>query len=110
VVVADHRGTRTAAAVGDEAPGGGRFSNFGPWPALAAGRVAFTASVDGGPADVGVFVADSRGVRKVLGVGDSLPGDRRVRSLGLYPVVSLAPSGAVSAFVEPDGLFLVEPR
>jgi hypothetical protein len=110
VVLVDRGGARKVAAVGDEAPGGGRFSNFGPWPALADGRVAFTASVDGGPADVAAFVADSGGLRKVIGVGDALPGERRVRSLGLYPVVSLAPSGAVSAFADPDGLLLLEPR
>ena len=45
--------TQAVARLGDEAPGGGRYSNFGLWPAITSkGAIAFTAAVDGGPSPV----------------------------------------------------------
>jgi hypothetical protein len=44
------------ARAGDAAPGGGRFSGFGPWPSAGpAGRIAFVAAVDDGSGPIGVY-------------------------------------------------------
>jgi hypothetical protein len=93
---------RKVVALGDAAPAGGAFSNFGFWPVLSAsGTVAFTASVDPGPPPIGVFVAGSAGTRKVAAVGDSLPGGATLRSFGLYPTVTMGASGAVTFATAP---------
>jgi hypothetical protein len=109
VVVADGR-LRVAAALGDPAPGGGRFSHFGLWPALGrAEAVAFVASVDGGPAPVALVVADGTSVRKVAAVGDAAA-TATIASFGLYPVAAMSPGGTMAfAATGPDGIFRVGP-
>jgi hypothetical protein len=88
---------RRVVALGDAVPGGGAFSYLGLWPALdAAGQVAFVASIDGGPAPIGVFVGRASGIERVLGIGDALPGSATLRSFGLYPAVAMSPNGTLA--------------
>jgi hypothetical protein len=109
---------RAIAQLGEAAPGGGRFSNFGLWPAVgASGAIAFAASVDDGPSPVIVVRTAADGLRRVVGVGDGLPGGARIASLTLLPVVSVNSAGAVSFAVVPsatgegpEGLFLAAPE
>jgi hypothetical protein len=109
---------RVVARLGDPAPGGGRFSNFGLWPAVgASGAIAFAAAVDGGPSPVIVVRTAADSLRRVVGVGDSLPGGARIATLTLLPVVSVNSGGAVSFAVAPtatgegpEGLFLATPE
>ncbi len=102
VFVVDGAAVRKIAALGDSAPGAGVFSHFGPWPALSAdGAVAFIASLDRGSADVGVFVAAGSRLTRVAALGDALPGGVRLASFGLYPVVSMAPNGALTFVTAP---------
>jgi hypothetical protein len=109
---------RVIARLGDPAPGGGRFSNFGLWPAVGAGgAIAFAASVDDGPSPVIVVRAAADGLRRVVGVGDSVPGGARIASLTLLPVVSVNSAGAVSFAVAPtatgegpEGVFVAAPE
>jgi hypothetical protein len=109
---------RVIARLGDAAPGGGRFSNFGLWPAVSArGVVAFAASVDEGPSPLIVARTAGDGLRRVVGVGDTLPGGARIASLTLYPVASVSAAGAVSFAVAPtatgegpEGVFLAPPE
>jgi hypothetical protein len=106
--------TQAVARLGDEAPGGGRYSNFGLWPAISAkGAIAFTAAVDGGPSPVIAVRVAAGGPRRVIGVGDSVPGGERIASLSLLPVVSIGAGGDVSFAVAPttagsgpEGLFV----
>ena len=110
--------TRVIAQLGDPAPGGGRFSNFGLWPAVSTtGSIGFAASVDDGPSHVIIVRAGREGLRRVVGVGDSLPGGARIASLTLFPVVSVSAAGAVSFAVAPtatsggpEGVFLAAPE
>jgi len=107
---------RSVAAIGDRAPDGGTFSNFGHWPALAAdGTVGFTASVDGGTSALGVFVSGSGGNARLAGVGDTAPGGGTLVTLTLYPVVSMSAGGTVTFAAAPsatgegvEGLYLAE--
>jgi hypothetical protein len=90
------------AKLGDEAPGGGTYANFGLWPALGrAGEVAFVAAVDGGPAPIAIFAAGAAGTRRIAAIGDRLSERETIRSFGLYPVVSMSPRGDVSFAVAP---------
>ena len=108
---------RVVARLGDPAPGGGHFSNFGLWPAVgASGAIAFAASVDDGPSPVIVVRTAADGLRRVVGVGDSVPSGARIATLTLLPVVSVNTGGAVSFAVAPtatgegpEGLFLATP-
>jgi hypothetical protein len=108
---------RAVARLGDPAPGGGRFSNFGLWPAVgASGTIAFAASVDDGPSPVIIVRTAADGLRRVAGVGDSVPGGARIDTLTLLPVVSVNAGGVVSFAVAStttgagaDGLFLAIP-
>ncbi|HEY3188239.1 MAG TPA: choice-of-anchor tandem repeat NxxGxxAF-containing protein [Solirubrobacteraceae bacterium] len=109
---------RVIARLDDPAPGGGRFSNFGLWPAVgASGVIAFAASVDDGPSPLIVARTAAGGLRRVVGVGDVLPGGARIASLTLLPVVSVNATGAVSFAVAPtatgegpEGVFLAAPE
>jgi hypothetical protein len=56
------------------------------------------------------------GLRRVVGVGDVLPGGARIATLSLLPVVSVNTAGAVSFAVAPtatgegpEGLFVAAP-
>ena len=108
---------RAVARLGDDAPGGGHYSNFGLWPVVSAkGAVAFTAAVDGGPSPVIAVRVGAEGARRVVGVGDNVPGGARIESLSLLPVVSIGASGDVSFAVAPttagagpEGLFVATP-
>ena len=108
---------RVVAQLGDPAPEGGHFSNFGLWPAVSStGTIAFAASVDDGPSPVIVVRTGRDGLRRVVGVGDQLPGGTRIASLTLLPVVSIGAASAVSFAVAPtatgpgpEGVFLAAP-
>jgi hypothetical protein len=116
IYVIDDR-TRRVAGLGDAAPGGGVFSHFGLWPSLSAtGAVVFAASVDGGTAPVGVFVADRGAIAKIAAVGDALPGGGTLVSFGLYPFAATSNPGAITFAAAPDavgagaeGVFAVDP-
>ncbi len=109
---------RAVAQLGDPAPGGGRFSNFGLWPAVgASGGIAFAGSVDGGPSPVIIVRSAADGLHRVVGVGDRLPSGGRIATLTLLPVVSMNARGAISFAVAPgatgegpEGLFLATPE
>jgi hypothetical protein len=108
---------RAVARLGDAAPGGGTMAHFGLWPAVGSdGGVAFAVSIDGGPTPVAVVRADASGLTRVVGVGDVLPGNDRIASLTLYPVVSVGARGHITFPVAPtatgqgpEGLFAAQP-
>ncbi|MBV8455970.1 MAG: hypothetical protein JO122_05080 [Acetobacteraceae bacterium] len=70
-------GVRKVAAVGDDAPSGGTFSEFATHalPALnATGHVAFVAEIAKGRSTEGLFLAGSDGLRAIALAGDDAPG------------------------------------
>jgi hypothetical protein len=84
-------------AVGDSAPGGGRFSAFGAWPTLApGGAVAFVAGIDDGPGPVGLYSARSGDIRRLAMVGDRLPDGTRLSAFALNPIASAGANGGVT--------------
>jgi hypothetical protein len=108
---------RVVAQLGQAAPGGGRFSNFGLWPAMSVtGTIGFAAAIDDGPSPMIIVRAGRDGLERVVGVGDRVPDGARIASFTLLPVVSVGPAGAVSFAVAPtatgpgpEGVFLAPP-
>jgi hypothetical protein len=117
IFVAEGDRQKKIAALGDAAPEGGVFSNFGFWPALgSSGAVAFTASIDPGPPPTAVYVSGPAGMKKVAGIGDPLPGGARLESFGLYPTVTMGPAGHITFTTSPtatgdgsEGIYIAEP-
>ncbi len=102
IFVAEGDRRKKVVALGDPAPAGGIFSTFGAWPALSSsGTVAFTGSVDPGPPPTGIYVSSQTGVKMVAGIGDRLPGGRKLESFGLYPTVTMGPGGHVTFTTAP---------
>ena len=108
---------RVVAQLGQAAPGGGRFSNFGLWPAMSAtGTIGFAAAVDDGPSPMIIVRAGRDGLERMVGVGDRAPDGARIASFTLLPVVSVGSGGAVSFAVAPtatgpgpEGVFIAGP-
>ena len=85
------------AAVGENAPGGGRFAGFGPWPTIGASdTVAFMAALYDGPAPLGLYISGQDGPTRVAMIGDALPGGRVLTSFALNPVTMIGPNGGVT--------------
>jgi hypothetical protein len=98
VFIANPAGGRVqVAAVGEEAPGGGRFAGFGPWPTIGAGdAVAFMAAIDDGPGPLGLYVKWPEGLKRVAMIGDHLADGRLLATFTLNPVTSIGPNGGVT--------------
>lgn len=116
IFAADGGRVRPVAALGDPAPGGGVFAHFGLWPTVAAdGPIAFTAAVDRSATTVAVFVAAPDGLRRIVGVGDDLPGVGPLASFGLYPIAAIAAGRVTFATATTatgegvEGIFIAEP-
>jgi hypothetical protein len=90
-------GLTLVTAAGDAAPGGGRFAGFGEWPSIApAGRVAFVAAIDDGPAPIGIFAWQAGTLGRLVLVGDKLPDGEMLPPFALNPVTSAGTNGGVS--------------
>jgi hypothetical protein len=67
-------GLAEVAVEGAEAPGGGRYAGFGPWPTTGSGGVtAFIAALDGGPGPLAVFAAATSTWRVTVRAGSVSP-------------------------------------
>jgi hypothetical protein len=90
-------GLTQVAAAGDSAPGGGRYSGFGPWPSLGPrAAVLFVAGIDDGPGPVGVYEWRTGDTRRLAMTGDRLSDRTRLPAFALNPVVSAGPNGSVT--------------
>jgi hypothetical protein len=116
IFVVEQGRLRKIVALGEPAPGGGTFANFGFWPALSAsGSVAFIGAVDQGLAPLAVFLASATATRKLAGIGDPLPRGGTLASFGLYPSAAMSPAGHVTFATAPtatgeglEGIFSVD--
>jgi hypothetical protein len=98
-------GITQVAIVGDEAPGGGRFAGFGPWPTISAdSAVAFIAGLDDAPGPLGLYVAGENGLSRIAIIGDSLPDGRTLATFSLNPVATIGANGAVTFTTMGDGV------
>jgi hypothetical protein len=96
VFLAGADGLVQVAAVGDDAPGGGRYAGFSAWPSLGPDdTVAFMASIDDGPGPIALIVWRQGGARRIAMAGDRLP-DGSALGFPLYPVTAASPNGGVT--------------
>jgi hypothetical protein len=97
VLVITFSGPIEIAAVGDNAPGGGTFSGFGPWPSLGPGGVvAFIASIDGGPGPLGLYAGQPPNFKCVATVGERLANGKVLPAFALNPVTSAGANGGMT--------------
>ena len=90
-------GVTAIAAVGDPAPGGGKFAGFGEWPSAGpAGRVAFVAAIDDGPGPIGIFAWEAGIFTRLVLAGEKLPDGSALPPFAINPVTSAGNNGAVS--------------
>ena len=116
IFTAGSGGVRPVVALGDPAAGGGVFAHFGLWPTMAAdGSIAYPAAVDRGATTVAIFVVAPDGLRRIVGVGDDLPGVGPLASFGLYPIAAISGGGVTFATATTstgegvEGIFIAEP-
>jgi len=85
------------AVEGADAPGGGRYAGFGPWPTVGPGGVtAFVAALDGGPGPLAAFAGPAGGVTRVATVGETLPDGGRIGRFALNAVAVAGPDGTLT--------------
>ncbi len=97
IFLANAAGVTQVAAVGDSAPGGGRFSAFGAWPSIGPrASVVFVAALDDGPGPVGIYGSQSGDLRRIVMAGDRLADNSSVAAFALNPVASAGPDGGVT--------------
>ena len=89
LLVANASGLTQLAVTGEAAPGGGRFSAFGPWPNFGgSATIAFVAAVDDGPGPLGIYIGSPGAIRRVAMVGDRLANGGVLPALALNSVTS----------------------
>jgi hypothetical protein len=90
-------GLTLIASAGDAAPGGGKFSGFGPWPSAGpAGRIAFVAAVDDGPGPIGIYAWQAGTLTRIVLVGEKLPAGGVLPPLAINAVTSAGNNGGVT--------------
>jgi hypothetical protein len=103
IFAVEHGRARKVVALDDPAPGGGTFSHLILWPALSAsGVIGWVAAVDQAPSPMAVFVRGASETARIIGIGDALPGGGTVASFGLYPLLSMSPTGGITVATAPD--------
>jgi hypothetical protein len=89
LLVANAGGLTQLAVTGEPAPGGGRFSAFGPWPNFGRnGTIAFVAAVDDAPGPLGIYIGRAGAIRRVAMVGERLANGDFLPALALNSVTS----------------------
>ena len=97
VLVANASGLTQLAIVGESAPGGGRFSAFGPWPNFGpSASVAFVAAIDNGPGTLGIYLGTPGAIRRVAMVGDRMANGGAIPSFALNSVTSVGSRGGLT--------------
>jgi hypothetical protein len=106
LLLANASGLTQVAVVGEAAPGGGRFSAFGPWPNFGpTASIAFVAAVDDGPGPLGIFVGNPGAIRRVAMVGERLANGGALPAFALNSVTSAGSNGGLTfaTMTNPEG-------
>jgi hypothetical protein len=90
-------GLTEVAVEGSDAPGGGRFAGFGPWPTAGpAGVTAFVAALDGGPGPLAAFVGTTGHLQRVATMGETLQNGTRIGRFAQNAVAATGSSGGLT--------------
>src|ERR1700675_3298731 len=97
LLVANAGSLTQLAVTGELAPGGGRFSAFGPWPNFGRnGTIAFVAGVDDAPGPLDIYIGSAGAIRRVAMVGDRLANGDFLPALALNSVTSAGSNGGLT--------------
>src|SRR5258708_2588630 len=97
LLVANASGLTQLAVRGEAAPGGGRFSAFGPWPNFGRNAtIAFVAAVDDGPGPLGIYIGNPAAIRRVAMVGDRFASGAGLPAFALNSVTSAGSNGGLT--------------
>src|SRR3984893_407287 len=97
LLVANASGLTQMAVTGEPAPGGGRFSAFGPWPNFGRNAtITFVAAVDDGPGPLRIYSGNPGSIRRVAMVGDRLSNGGVLPALALNSVTSAGSNGGLT--------------
>jgi hypothetical protein len=92
------------ALEGQDAPGGGRYAGFGPWPTVAPGGVtAFIAALDGGPGPLAAFAGVPGEIGRVATMGEMLAQGGRIGRFALNAVAVAGPGGMLTFATVAEG-------
>jgi hypothetical protein len=90
-------GLTEIAVEGAPAPGGGRYSGFGPWPTVGPdGMTAFVAALDGGAGPMAAFMGAAGDIKRVAMMGETLPGGEAIGRFALNAVAVAGPGGTLT--------------
>src|SRR6266849_5475046 len=104
VLRAGPEGLAEIAVEGALAPGGGRYTGFGPWPTAAPGGVtAFIAALDGGPGSLAAFAGVAGDMKRVAAVGETLPQGELIGRFAANGVAVAGPGGALTFATVAEG-------
>ena len=97
VMTVNTSGLTMIARAGDAAPGGGRFSGFGPWPSAGpTGRIAFIAAVDDGPGPIGIYAWQAGGLSRIVMAGEKFAEGGVLPPFAINAVTSAGTSGGIT--------------
>lgn len=97
VLVRGPQGLSPIAIEGSEAPGGGRYAGFGPWPTMAPdGTIAFVAALDGGPGPLAAFAGAAGNIARAATMGETLPQGVRIGRFALNAVAAVGNGGTLT--------------
>jgi hypothetical protein len=90
-------GVTVIATTADAAPGGGRFSGFGPFPSAGpAGRIAFIAAIDDGPGPIGIYAWQAGALNRLVMAGQKLAEGGVLPPFAINAVTSAGTNGGVT--------------
>jgi hypothetical protein len=97
VLVRGPEGLSPIAIERSEAPGGGRYAGFGPWPTMAPdGTIAFVAALDGGPGPIAAFAGLAGKIARAAAMGEMLPQGVRIGRFALNAVAAAGGGGTLT--------------
>jgi hypothetical protein len=90
-------GLAVIAVEGAEAPGGGRYAGFGPWPTVGpGGATAFIAALDDAIGPLAAFAGAAGEVRRIASMGETLPQGGHIGRFALNAIAEAGPGGTLT--------------
>jgi hypothetical protein len=90
-------GLAAIAVEGAEAPGGGRYAGFGPWPTVGPGGVtAFIAALDDAIGPLAAFAGVAGAVRRIASMGETLPQGGHIGRFALNAIAEAGPGDTLT--------------
>jgi hypothetical protein len=97
ILRAGSEGLTEVAVEGSDAPGGGRYAGFGPWPTAGpAGVTSFVAALDGGPGPLAAFAGTAGHLHRIATMGETLQDGTRIGRFAQNAVAATGSDGELT--------------